>query len=195
MGLLQELLNQADASLADRVERLAEIILQSPVDAQADYRREVAAWIEQPERERLGVSLAGRLGMEEVAEQVYEGLQRRNLPASHHAALILALGQIGHRVAKRYIADNFLKGRTKAAATIALLLLDPEMARESLQLYDAQEGMRIAGIALLECYALRSPEEAKHLVGFIPPDFLKGMSEFYDIPPDLGAEIAKYVRL
>lgn len=198
MTPLQELLNQADASLADRIERLAAVINMSDSVSGAGFKQEVLGWMKKPDLTSLALGIAGRIGLVEIAEQVYQKLQIKSLPAADYSRFMLALGELDYSQAADLIERRFLRGKTRSAATIALMQLAPSRTGSSFSWYeqkDPEKGARVAGIGILARYARKGVIGARECFRFVPPVMLNRIPEYFDVPRELAEDLQDYIRL
>ncbi len=196
MTSFQELLRQKDTSLADRIERLGKVAEAASGSQKMQYRQEVVSWMSNPNLESLAIGLAARVDAQELAPQIYEVLLQEGLSEGEHSRAMLALGELGYAPAADDIA-KFLKGKTKNAATIALMIVAPEKTVDAFAEYQAlnpQEGARVAGIGLVNAYKRRNIDAVKACLPSIPEDLLKDAKKYTPLPSDVVKAIDDYTR-
>jgi hypothetical protein len=197
MPTLRDQLTRHDESLADCVERLAIVVGTASPSVQKRYRTEILDFLNHPETVRLGTGLAGKVGVNESAEILHQRLRIPSLTAGDYNSYLLALGQLGYGKAANTIEAYFLQGKTKAAATVALLLLDPLRAEATLHDYavdNRAEGTAVAGIALLEQYEKGGLNSVAPCTQAIPKQLLKRVPAMFALPKELASYLRAYTR-
>lgn len=197
MPTLRDQLKQRDESLADCVERLAAVVSTASPNVQKHYRTEILDFLNHPETVRLGTGLAGKIGVNESAEILHQRLRIPSLTAGDYNSYLLALGQLGYEKAANTIEAYFLQGKTKAAATVALLLIDPLRAEPVMHDYAASrpaEATAVAGIALLEQYNKGGLGSITLCTQAVPKDLLKRVPAMFKLPKELSSYLRDYTR-
>ena len=197
MPTLRDQLKQRDESLADCVERLAIVVSTASPNVQKRYRNEILDFLNDSETVRLGTGLAGKVGVNESAELLHQRLRVPNLTAGDYNSYLLALGQLGYDKAANTIEAYFLQGKTKAAATVALLLLDPLRAEPVMHGYAASrpaEATAVAGIALLEHYGKGGLNSILPCAQAVPKDVLRRVPLMFKLPKELASYVRTYTR-
>lgn len=197
MPTLRDQLKHRDESLADCVERLAIVVSTASPGVQKRYRNEILDFLNDPETVRLGTGLAGKVGVNESAEILHQRLRIPSLTAGDYNSYLLALGQLGYDKAANTIEAYFLQGKTKAAATVALLLLDPIRAEPIMHDYSASrpaEATAVAGIALLEQYNKGGLGSVVRCTQAVPKTLLKRVPAMFKLPKELSSYLRTYTR-
>ena len=181
-------------SLADYIERLAVVVHNATPSVQSRYHTEILEWMKQPEVEALAAGLVGRIGIQEGAQAIFEKLNTPGLSPYDCNRYILALGQLGYEPAAERI-NGFLHGKTRAAATVALLLIDPERAAEAIAAYPQErpeEATCLVGIALLEHYEKNGMDGMSRRANVIPEAVIKDIKRFFELPNELNWFLEHY---
>lgn len=197
MASLRDLLKSDDASLADRIERLASAINSATPDARKQYRREVVSWLHQPPLEPLATGLVGRLGYEECAQLLHERVQAPGIQPHQKNRYAIALGQLAFAPAADQLECMLRKQKTRAAATVALLLIDPKRAAEQFKSYaveNPEEGSRLAGVGLVEHYRKHRLAGMEERLRVIPSDLLVRVPRYSSLPEDFQRYLDDYTR-
>ena len=194
MSLFQVHLKKRDPSLADRIERIAEVIGRLGPASRKSAVKELEGLLQNPETRRLASGIAAKAEISTFSNEIYGFLKAPNLVAGDYNAYILALGLMEHKPAADYIAQNFLKGNTRAAATFALAMISPEQSEEAFKQYATneklvEEGKLVAGLSVLEHYAKKGVSGVKNLLLYVPRDLLAGAGRYFKFPKEVNGII------
>jgi hypothetical protein len=197
MARLRDFMRREGESLADRIGRLAVVFQSASPAVKERYRTEILDWMMQPEVEALGTGLVGKLGINDGARTIFDRLSSKSIPAYDASRCIIALGQLFYEPAANTIEAHYLTGRTKAAATVALHLIDPERVRYVFEDYAAKnpdEGSALAGTGMLEYFERRRLQGIKLRAEVLPADLRKNIPRLFDLPGELDDFLQTYTR-
>jgi len=198
MASLREIRPEPGESLADFTERLAVVFQAASTAAQECYRAEIRGLIRTPEAETLGVGLVGKLDIVDRAPIIFQRLTAPGLPAGDYNRYLIALGQLFYEPAASTIEAQFLRGKTKAAASVALLLIDPARAKAPFRDYAQRkpdEGTALAGVGLLEYHGKKGLAGIESRVDAIPDELIRGTSDLFYFPAGLTTFLNSHKRL
>lgn len=131
---------------------------------------------------------------EEAAKYLHR-LSQKNLPASEYSGAISALGELEYAPAVDTIV-RYLRGKTRAAATVALMRISPERAKPALEEYVARnlnEGVAVAGIGLLDHYRKHGDDGLLERIRAVPKEILVQVPKRMKLPEDLAARLEEII--
>lgn len=178
-------------SLADYVARVAPTIR-----GKKQYINDVLDMMRAPSTEAEGVAFAGALPVPAAAPEIDRRLQVEQLGAGAYNRYLIALGQLNYHPAANAIEAYFLRGRTKAAATVALLLIDPERAKAPFEEYrqrNSARGARLAAVGLSEYFSRHGTDRLEERMDAIPVPLLKKSLRLIK-PEELRTLVQGYTR-
>ncbi|MEM2916403.1 MAG: hypothetical protein QXT19_03555 [Candidatus Woesearchaeota archaeon] len=183
-------------SLADRIERLASIVQSANSSERQVCYNEIADWLGRPRDRPLAIGLSGRLGIQNNAPEILKLLQASNDPYEC-SKYILALGQLEYAPATELIQSKFLHGKTRNAAMVALMLINPASVKYEFKEY-AQQNQKhavvLAGIVLEEYHARHGLKGTKQYLSVIPKEVLRKVPSLFRLPSVLLDSVRNYSR-
>ncbi|MEM4239864.1 MAG: hypothetical protein QXM31_02365 [Candidatus Woesearchaeota archaeon] len=183
-------------SLADRIERLSSILQSANHSERQAYYREISDWLESPRDRPLATGLSGRLGIRKNAPEILKLLQASTDPYEC-SKYILALGQLEYIPAAELIRSRFLRGKTRNAAMVALMLINPASVKYEFREYAQQDQKRaavLAGIVLEEYHTKHGLKGIQWYLSVIPKEVLKKVPSLFRLPSGLLDCVRNYTR-
>jgi hypothetical protein len=187
---------QRGTSLADCVERAAVFYSNAPKTVRKQIRQEIRDALSARQILAKDSALAARIGVQGGAERIFRALQEQGHSVYEHSCYLYDLGVLGKapQSASEYIEGRFLSGRTMAAATFALMSLDPPRIKSPFGVYakrNAFEGALVAGAGLVQNSRSGRWQKARECVNYIPGKILDEIPALYSLPEQLQ----KIIRL